>query len=234
MTELADKRTPTGTTFNRRARSSRDDLRDVRQFTNLKSARRYTGFVLGMRIALPVLAALTLGLIVLWPGLQSRVGGVQLSFANIESVNSEIRMMAPRLTGTDKQNRPYTVTAKSAIPEIGDTNLIKLETLDGDLTLADGTWLNLTAPFGVYDKFLRRLDMSGPIAFHTDQGFEINARSALVDLAKGSIITDEPVAIQGPFGTLESDRAKLTERGSIAHFDGHVHGIFVQAPKDSP
>jgi lipopolysaccharide export system protein LptC len=209
------------------------DARNVRQFANLMSARRYTGFVRSMRIALPTLALLTLGLIVIWPGLQSRVGGVQLSFANIESVNSELRMMAPRLTGTDKQNRPYTITAKTAVPEINDSNLIKLDSVDGDMTLADGTWVNLTAPFGVYDKFLRRLELSGPIAFNTDKGYEINARSASVDLSKGSIISNEPIALQGPFGTLEANEARLTERGGRIHFDGNVHGIFMQALKDN-
>ena len=207
-------------------------IHDARQFATLVNARRYSSFVRGMRVALPTLALLTLGVILIWPGLQSRVAGVQLSFANLDSVGSELRMVSPRLTGTDREDRPYTVTAKSAIPEQNDTNRIILDAVDGDMTLADGTWINLSSPLGVYDKFLRRLELTGPVAFHTDQGFEVNARSALIDMAQGSIVTDEPVALQGPFGTLEADRSSLLERGRKVQFDGHVHGYFVQAKRE--
>ncbi len=201
----------------------------TKRFMTLMAARRYSHFVRGMRFILPLGAALALGLIVLWPGFQGRVGGVQFSYASVQSANSELRMLAPRLTGRDKQNRPYTITAKSAVPESRDANRIKLDDIDGDMTMSDGTWVNLTAPFGTYDKFLHHLDLVGPISVHTDQGMEMDAKSAAVDLSKGSITTDEPVAIQGPFGTLESDTAHLSDRGARTEFNGHVRGTLIVA-----
>lgn len=190
-------------------------------------ARRYSRFVRYMRLVLPIMAIMTLVVILAWPGFVQRRGGVQLSFARIEGADAELKMIAPRLTGTDTAGQPYTVTATSAVPEANDSNRVRLEAVDGDITLSDGTWINVQAPWGVYDKFLRRLDLVGPVALHTDQGYEVNARSAVVELGKGSIQTDEPIEIQGPFGTLRADRALLTQRGRHVAFDGHVRTMLV-------
>lgn len=211
------------------ASAARSGLHDARKFADLLSARRYSSFVRSMRVALPSLALMTLGVVLIWPGLQSRVGGLTVSFAHVDQVNSELRMLAPRLTGTDKEGRAYTVTANSAIPERNDMSRIKMEQIDGDMTLSDGTWVNVTSPYGVYDKLLRRMELTGPINVHTDRGYEMSAKSALVDLAKSAITSDEPVALQGSFGTLEADRGRLEDRGRHVYFDGNVRGQFIQS-----
>ena len=211
------------------APAERSGLHDARKFADLLSARRYSSFVRSMRVALPSLALMTLGVVLIWPGLQNRVGGLILSFAHADHVNSELRMVSPRLTGADKDGRAYTVTADSATPERNDMSRIKMEKVDGDMTLSDGTWVNMTSPYGVYDKLLRRMELSGPISVHTDRGYEMSARSALVDMGKSSITSDEPVALQGSFGTLEADRGRLEDRGRHIYFDGHVRGQFIQS-----
>jgi len=227
MTRAAVPRPPIRPGLSTSSFFSGNDL--TRRTVDPSASRRYSGFVRSMRIILPVLALLTFGLILIWPGLQARVGGLSFAVKNMDNVGTDLSMVSPRLTGNDREDRPYTITAKSAIPDRSDVNRIKLDVVDGDMTLSDGTWVNLTAPFGVYDKFLKTLDLSGPISFHTDVGHEINARSAHVDLVHGTIISNEPVQLQGPFGTLEADRATLVDRGRIIYFDGHVRGVLVQA-----
>jgi hypothetical protein len=61
---------------------------------------------------------------------------------------------------------------------------------------------------------------------HDDNGYELHAQSALIDLPGGSVVTNEPVEIQGPLGTLTADRGRMAQRGRHFYFDGHVHSVF--------
>src|SRR5262249_1460348 len=161
----------------------------------------------------PVLALAVLAVILLWPGFVHDPRGFHLTFSSIDTVDADLRMNSPRLTGRDEEDRPYTVTANSAIPHKKDSNRYHLDTLDRDITVSDGSWVNLSAPSGLYDRGLRQLELFGPVALHDNNGYEVHAKSALVDLAGSSVVTNEPVEMQGPGGWLTADRGRMIQRG---------------------
>ena len=199
---------------------------DARVISTADLARRYSRFVRSMRMVLPVLALGVLAVILLWPGFVHDPRGFHLTFSSVDVEDAELRMNAPRLTGRDEEDRPYTVTANSAIPDEKDANRYHLDAPDGDITLSDGTWVNVSAPRGIYDRVLRQLELFGPVALHDNNGYEVHAESALVDLTGGSVVTNQPVEMQGPGGWLTADRGRMIQRGRHFYFDGHVHSVF--------
>jgi hypothetical protein len=138
-------------------------------------------------------------------------------------------MVKPRLTGTDSSGNPYVVTADKAVQYAHDPNRALLFNVEADLTLRDGNWLNATAPHGVLDASHPReqhctkstcpsnqtLEMWGPIAVYSDDGYEVHTTFAHVNMGTGIVNGNKYVRGQGPMGTFYAD-------SFVFKFHGHM------------
>ncbi len=198
--------------------------------------RRYSRFVVIMKRILPLAAAAIVAAVVAY-SLQSRQpdqAKVTLTFAQLGIVNNDLAMVKPKLTGTDSSGNPFVVTADKAVQYAHDTNKALLDNVEADLTLRDGNWLNATAPKGLLDAphaasqkcakttcpANQMLDMWGPIAVFSDNGYEMHTTFAHVDMGSGVVRGDKFVRGQGPLGSFYAD-------SFVFKFQGHVPG----APK---
>jgi lipopolysaccharide export system protein LptC len=187
-----------------------------------RSARR-SRFVGVMKFALPLGAALLLAVVVVWSGAANRNEGFRLSFASGQGEEApEPGMVNVRYMGTDSQNRPFVITAQRADITPGDPDTIVLHVLQADMTLENGAWIALTAESGVYRRRLETLRLEGPVSLFSDTGFEFNAETAEVDLARGSVESDRPVSGQGPFGLLDAGGFRVVDEGRRLFFSGGV------------
>ncbi|MGD0142176.1 MAG: hypothetical protein ABSC92_03375 [Rhizomicrobium sp.] len=198
---------------------------------NATEVRRYSRFVIIMKRTLPLAAAALLAAVVAY-SLQSRQpdqAKLALTFAQLGIVNNDLAMVKPRLTGTDSSGNPFVVTADKAIQYAHDPNRALLNNVEADLTLRDGNWLNATAPHGLLDAthprnqhctkttcpFEQTLDMWGPIAVFSDNGYEVHTTYAHVDMGSGIVHGNKYVRGQGPMGTFYAD-------SFVFKFHGHV------------
>ncbi len=175
---------------------------------------------------LPTAALALLATIALWPEFESAADRGRVAFRRVVEVRPDALMIRnPRFQGIDEQNRPYTVTADQAV-QAGDQDVVNLELPRADLTLNDGGWIYLEARQGAYDKPRNRLDLSGDVTVHHDDGTQFVTRRAEIDIAGGNAAGQDPVAAQGPFGTLTaSDGFQLQDRGQVVHFHGRTHVV---------
>jgi lipopolysaccharide export system protein LptC len=193
--------------------------------------RRYSRFVVIMKRILPLAAAALLAAVVAY-SLQSRQpdqAKLTLTFAQLGIVNNDLAMVKPRLTGVDGSGNPFVVTADKAVQYAHDPNRALLDNVEADLTLRDGNWLNATAPQGLLDAphaanqkcakttcpANQLLDMWGPIAVFSDNGYEIHTTFAHVDMGRGIVRGSKFVRGQGPMGTFYAD-------SFVFKFHGHV------------
>ncbi len=183
----------------------------------------YSGFVRIAKVMLPVTAAALIGLIVLWPHLQTDDLRFRLGFAAIQAnVEGDPNLLNPRYVGTDDDNQPYAVTADIAkkLDGQGMDVRIGLELPKADITLNDGTWLVLTAENGIYARRQKTLELAGAVNLFHDSGYEFRTDAAQVDLSKGIASGDMPVKGQGPFGTLQAEGFRLFDKGRRIVFTG--------------
>jgi lipopolysaccharide export system protein LptC len=193
----------------------------------IHEAQRYTRFVRFMKRALPLAAAgvgAVLLVFVLRPNEASRFA---ITIGEGAKLEFDLGMTKPRLTGTDESGQPFTVTAESARQE-SDSNRAKLNKVEADITLKDGTWINLVSDSGVVDPDSRKLDLAGNISFYSDNGYEAHTPAASVDLRTGIVRGNEPVRVQGPLGTLTADRFELHRSTKTLYFRGNVSSAFYQ------
>jgi len=184
---------------------------------------RWSRFVGWMKFGLPA-AALAIGVLaVTWPELTRDSRSLPIPVTEPRpGEDDSLRMANPRYTGADEGNRPYTITADTATIDRVDRRRVNLSRLHADITLEQDRWISLIAASGVYQQDRNQLTLGGPIEVYSDQGYEMHARSARVDMQAGVAESDEPVNGHGPLGSLSANSFRVDRRDGLLRFDGGV------------
>jgi lipopolysaccharide export system protein LptC len=189
--------------------------------------RRFVVAVL--KRALPAAALAVLALIVLWPELSGVEDRVRLAYRKPDSsMTDSARLVAPRYVGHDQRGRPYELAAETAEQPTG-SQIVTLAKPVGDITLEDGTWVALQAETGWYQREEAMLDLEGEVTLFHDAGYEIRTARARIALKAGRAEGDDPVAAQGPPGTLDATGFRLEGRGAVVIFTGPARMVLVPA-----
>jgi lipopolysaccharide export system protein LptC len=196
----------------------------ARRRTSAREAERYSRFVTIMKRALPLAAAALIAAVLIYAlePRQERSGRVAMTFQRLGIVNDDLAMLKPRLSGADDQGDPYVVTAEEAIQDKNDSKRATLKNIQGDVTLKDGTWISALAPKGLLDAKNHRLALLGPIALYSDSGYELHTASARINMRDATIVGDEAVNGQGPYGIFRADHFKLERRTRQIFLTGNV------------
>jgi lipopolysaccharide export system protein LptC len=173
-----------------------------------------------MKITLPLIAAVLIVLVVVWPQFKDVREGFRIEIARLKLQTGGQRVSNARYTGTDVRGRPFTVTAEAALQDEGESTLVKLEHPKADITLATGTWVAASAPEGVYGRNDNILRLAGGVNVYHDAGFEIHSPTAMVDMKRGIAEGNDRVEGQGPSGTIVAAGFRVLEAGGRVLFTG--------------
>jgi len=189
--------------------------------TRAPVSKWYSRFVQMMKVLLPVVAALLIILILVWPYLRSEDLRFRLSFAALTAnQNEDPSMVNPRFLGIDKENKAYSITADLARNLAAGSSSVELEMPKADITLDDGTWLVLTAKSGIFRQAKKTLDLTGAVNLFHDSGYEFKTSKAVIDLQKGVASGSEAVRGHGPFGEMQGEGFRLFDKGKTIIFTG--------------
>lgn len=186
-----------------------------------RSARRHSGRVRALKLALPALALL---MVVGFFGKSwlASTAGIALNLVGSAVEGGRLVMADPRLDGYTSGDRAYTVTASRAIQDIGDTSRIDLEGIDARLPFDRDNWVTVMADRGAFHREANRLDLDSGVTIVTDTGLRARLKNASVDIKDGSLVTDDPVDVEGEGTRIEADSLKVTGNGSVLVFDRRV------------
>jgi len=189
--------------------------------TRAPVSKWYSRFVQMMKVLLPVVAALLIILILVWPYLRSEDLRFRLSFAALTAnQNKDPSMVNPRFLGIGKENKAYSITADLARNLAAGSSSVELEMPKADITLDDGTWLVLTAKSGIFRQAKKTLDLTGAVNLFHDSGYEFKTSKAVIDLQKGVASGLEAVRGHGPFGEMQGEGFRLFDKGKTIIFTG--------------
>ncbi len=205
----------------------------------LESARDRTAFVGRLRWALGLLVAMLAIQVVMQVAARDAGPGREALAA---PTGDGERIVNPRFTGRDQSGAPYVVTADAALRRYdADTLATDLERprLEYDL-IADGAGSRVLAESGIYDAEARKLFLDSDVRFATRSGWAFETASALLDLSAASILGEEPVAGESPWGRIRASSFEVRDRGDHIIFRGGVRTQLVvdnppeTAPADGP
>jgi lipopolysaccharide export system protein LptC len=172
---------------------------------------------------LPAAALVLLGSIAAWPELDRSVNagrsGYQAAGVNLDTG----RMLGARYHGLDVHGRPYMITADEA-RQVGPDHIDLVRPV-GDSLTQSGSWMLIRAHAGVYMPHTQILDLFGHVTLYRDDGTLMNGPTAVMDVKRGIVASDDWVHAEGPFGVLDAQGELLSQREGIAQFRGPARMI---------
>ena len=186
--------------------------------------RRRSRLIDSLRILLPLLALVLVGLVLAWPQIMrnSIDIGVPTLVPGDGDQPDRLRMDSPRYVGKTSSERPYEVTARAASIDPLRANIVHLDQPSADVALADDGKVNLMAASGTYDRDTEKLVLDGGIEVVTSSGYRFVTPSARVNLEQGLVRGWQSIEGAGPAGTLSANRFEIQDAGDVLRFDGRV------------
>jgi len=174
-----------------------------------------------MRLVLPILALIITALVFTWSHMEeSNIIPVQEEESKTSRAVAKNELINPNFQSKDDKSQPYTITAKRAVQDRMDDDLVTLEKPVADILLNDGRWLAVKARGGSYDQGTRLLNLDGDVHVFHDSGYQLQTQKLRVDLRDNTAHSDTKVHIQGPAGTLQARGLTARRSEQTLVFDG--------------
>ncbi|MDO8423236.1 MAG: LPS export ABC transporter periplasmic protein LptC [Parvibaculum sp.] len=184
---------------------------------------RHSSFVSMMKIALPLGAVALFALVLFYSGVFDSRDRLDITFREIATLNNDLRMVSPRITGLDKSGQPYLLTADTATQGKAGTSLIELDNLQADLKMSDdGEWVSLAATSGLLNTETETLDLNQKIDVYVSTGYEFHGTEGQINFRNGDFVSNAPVEGHGPAGTLRADKMTADNATKTMIFTGRV------------
>jgi lipopolysaccharide export system protein LptC len=197
-------------------------------------AKRHSRRVRQLRFAVPVMVAAALLTIVgvsLFNPFRI-LATLPIDLSKLAVSGTKITMDSPHLAGFTPDQRPYELWAKSAVQDVTNPNNVELNELRAKVQMEDKTGITMDARSGLFDTKSQLLNLKDQIFLQSSTGYEARLTQAAVDMAGGTVSSDQPVAVKLLNGTLDAQRLRITENGALVRFEGGVSMILI--PENSP
>jgi lipopolysaccharide export system protein LptC len=188
-------------------------------------AARHSRLVRVLRIAVPAVVALAMAGVVaisIFNPFRALMKQLPIDLDNLVVSGSKITMESPHMSGFSPDQRPYEVWAKTATQDLKDPDRVELKTLRAKILQEDRSTVTLEARTGLFDTKAQLLDLRKDIFLQSSTGYEARLTQALLDIGKGTVTSEEPVDVKLLNGTLTADKLRITEKGALVRFEGHV------------
>ncbi|MGJ3263760.1 MAG: hypothetical protein ACFE0R_11050 [Salinarimonas sp.] len=160
-------------------------------------------------------------------------GGLSIGPVNVSG--TRIVMDSPRLSGFQEDTRPYEVTATEASQDVREPHLVDLVDLRARISIDDaGNIVRVEAATGRFDTQAELLTLERDVRVSSTIGYTADLRSATVDFAAGTVVSDEPVRVGVGSGVIEAQTLSLTGGGEVITFVGGVTSTFLLGGEGDP
>jgi lipopolysaccharide export system protein LptC len=201
------------------------------------AARRHSRMVRLLRIAVPAAVLLSMSMIIItsiYNPFRMLLPKLPVDMDNLVVSGTKVTMESPHLSGYTPDKRPYDVWAKAAIQDVTNPDHLDLKILHGKMLMEDQSTMTLDAKKGFMNTKDQTLDLHDDIFVQTSTGYEAHLNQAFVDMAKGTVTSDQHVDVKLTNGTLTSDRLRITGGGDVVIFEGHVVMHLDKLPASDP
>lgn len=208
-----------------------DGSADWRRKQN-RRMRHHSRMVISLKVLLPSLAALLVGLVILWPQLQARQDEAISIVSETDAAPQDQMMVNPRFFTVDGKGEPLNMTAENAYELPGETRRIRLNNVKADLVLKDNRFLALDAAAAVYFQSKDTVELSESVNLYSEDGFELNTTQAQIGLKDQNLKGTAETFIRTPARTAVSDGFEITDGGTIVRLTGKTKVVFYPNRKD--
>ncbi len=199
-----------------------------------RAAARHSRLVRLLRVAVPATVVLSLAMIVgvsIFNPFRMIMSRLPVDMSNLVVSGTKITMETPHLSGFSPDGRPYELWAKTATQDLTDPDNVELATLRAKVLMEDKSTMTMDARTGLFNSKTQLLKLYKDIFMQTSTGYEARLTQAVIDIAQGTVSSDEQVDVKLLNGTLVGQRLRITEHGELVRFEG---GVVMNLVMDQP
>ncbi|MEM6665165.1 MAG: LPS export ABC transporter periplasmic protein LptC [Pseudomonadota bacterium] len=185
-------------------------------------ARRHRLFVRLLRVFIPGSAVLLLGAFVAKIFVTTLTSVGPIAFESLSLEDGALVMVNPTLTGIDRNERAYSLSAQEASQQLDQTELIDLAGINAVLAVDPQQDAQVIAGNGQFNQEEETLNLFNGVNVRTTTGYEVRLADAFVELDAGRVTSDNAVEIDLLNGTLNATGVEIIERGDIIRFTGPI------------
>ena len=212
-------------------RRLRYNPRDKRGDDAFGVAERHSRRVRVLKYVLPAIAVAGAGLF--W-GTARLIPGDLASLVEVSGIDIEtnsVVMQQPHISGFEGTRRAYEVKADTAVQSLDDPKVVTFNAIDGRFGLDEAGEAMLDATTGVYDGNTHTLTLKDGVDVETNTGYSATLQGAAIDLAKGTLVSNQPLELRTGEGSIQAGGVSVAERGKRVTFSNGVKVVFL--PKGS-
>jgi lipopolysaccharide export system protein LptC len=136
---------------------------------------------------------------------------------------TKIVMELPRVHGFTTDSRPYALTARVAMQDITQRDILELKEVEAQIELNDGQHVTIESTNGTYNTKGEVLKLNDHVVLHSTSGYDGYLSEATVYVTIGKVVSESPVEIKLPSnGLLNANRLEVVQNGSLVIFGGGV------------
>jgi len=178
-----------------------------------------------LKVSLPLCALGLMSTVFLFARAPSQESTIP--YAELEEIAQESRLTGAHLSGVAQDGSVIEINARSASPQ---NDIISVETMTALIESLDGTRTNISAGAGEIDNAARTATLTGLARIQTSNGFDMETAGVMTDLNSGRIITNGPLEVQAPFGSLTAGQLIIetpdNATGQVMVFQNGVRLIY--------
>lgn len=192
-----------------------------RSDTHFKQAQRHSSLVGMLKKALPVIALGLVAWFVIIGVLNTKsIGNIEVESTGIS--NGMLVMEAPKMSGFNRDNRRYNLSASRAKQDLKSPNIIKMENLRATIPMQADTFADIKATTGLYNSDKEWLSLDKDIEINSQDGTKILLSTAEINLSKGRLVSNSQVSVSTPTTSITADQVEVIENGSFIIFEKNV------------
>lgn len=195
-----------------------------------RAARRHTLLVRFLRRAIPIGSAVAVVALIVTPFLKPLEGVSGLTLSSVGITGGKVKMESPRLSGYRKDNRPYEVTAETALQDIRNPTQIELATMTARILMEQEGWVTVNSRTGLFDSQNEKLKLVDDVKVRTESGYDMSMRTADINFKAGTVSSREPVKVSLGSTKIDANTLDVKDNGALIVFEGRVRVVIENAP----
>jgi lipopolysaccharide export system protein LptC len=180
--------------------------------------------VRALRVALPVALVVISGatLLVSWLDPLKVLVRLPIDAGKLVISGTRITMQAPKLTGYTRDHRWYELSAGGASQDVTRPDVVELQEVRAKIEAEDKSTIYLSAAGGQFNRKGGILTLGSKVVLRSSSGFEMHLDEAVIDTAKGEVVSNKPVSAFTQDSTLNAERLEVSKSGEVVRFLGGV------------
>lgn len=187
---------------------------------NVRGGRGHSILVGILKLLLPLLAIVLIGLVIMWPTIEDQVEAGPTPDTPEFQASGEAQIINPRFTGLDDEGRPFEIEGDLAYQDINNPELIDLDNLRGTITLSEGDTARVEAQYGHFDRTKGRVELHGDVVVSHNQGAVFRTDEIMVDINTNQVWGNQPVEAASDEATVTAAGFEVQDGGATIIFRG--------------